>query len=52
MSCTAPAGRSSSSDVRMDNPLCEAFVDAASRPGIPLTDDFNGTSQEGVGYYQ
>jgi choline dehydrogenase len=39
-------------DVRMDNPLCEAFVKSAVAAGIPFTRDFNGPSQEGVGYYQ
>ncbi len=39
-------------DVRMDNPLCEAFIKSAIAAGIPLTRDFNGPSQEGVGYYQ
>ena len=40
------------SDVRMDNPLCAAFLQSAMAEGIPLTRDFNGPSQEGVGYYQ
>ena len=39
-------------DVRMHNPLCEAFIQSAVAEGIPLTRDFNGPSQEGVGYYQ
>jgi choline dehydrogenase len=40
------------SDVKMDNPICEAFVQSCIADGIPLTDDFNGVSQEGAGYYQ
>ena len=40
------------SDVRMDNPLCEAYIEASVAAGIPHTDDFNGASQEGAGYYQ
>ena len=40
------------SDVRMDNPICDAFVASAVAAGIPATRDFNGPSQEGVGYYQ
>ncbi|MEL6374562.1 MAG: choline dehydrogenase [Pseudomonadota bacterium] len=40
------------SDVRMDNPLCDAFIEACVAEGIPRTDDFNGPDQEGVGYYQ
>ncbi len=40
------------SDVHMDNPVCEAFVQSCIAEGIPHTTDFNGPSQEGVGYYQ
>jgi choline dehydrogenase len=32
--------------------LCETFLAAAAQSGIPLTDDFNGTVQDGAGYYQ
>ncbi len=32
--------------------LCNALIAAGQGLGLPLTDDFNGTSQEGVGYYQ
>jgi choline dehydrogenase len=39
-------------DVRMENPLCEAFRQSCIADGIPATNDFNGASQEGVGYYQ
>ena len=39
-------------DVRMENPLCEAFIKSAVAAGVPFTRDFNGASQEGVGYYQ
>jgi choline dehydrogenase len=31
--------------------LCEAYIKAATEVGIPRTEDFNGASQEGVGYY-
>ncbi len=34
------------------HPLCDAFIDAAKQAGFPETDDFNGASQEGAGYYQ
>src|SRR6185312_7941131 len=34
------------------HPLCEAFAAAAEQAGFPRTDDFNGASQEGAGYYQ
>ena len=40
------------SDVHMDNPVCDAFVKSCVAEGIPFTRDFNGPSQEGVGYYQ
>jgi choline dehydrogenase len=40
------------SDLRMTNPVCEAFVKSCVAQGIPFTRDFNGPSQEGVGYYQ
>ncbi len=33
------------------NPLMKAFVDAAQQAGYPLTPDFNGGTQEGIGYY-
>lgn len=32
--------------------LIEAVIGAAEALGVPRTDDFNGPSQEGVGYYQ
>jgi choline dehydrogenase-like flavoprotein len=31
---------------------CEAFIEAAVEAGMPLNDDFNGASQDGVGWYQ
>jgi choline dehydrogenase len=40
------------SDVRMHNPLCEAYIAASAEAGVPRTRDFNGKSQAGVGYYQ
>jgi choline dehydrogenase-like flavoprotein len=33
-------------------PICEAFFRAGQELGIPFNPDFNGASQEGVGYYQ
>jgi choline dehydrogenase len=32
--------------------LCDAFIAAAQRLGIPRNDDFNGLTQEGTGYYR
>jgi choline dehydrogenase len=40
------------SDPRYQNPLSPVFVEAAHQAGLPLTDDFNGERQEGVGWYQ
>ena len=40
------------SNLKERNPLCEAFIESAVEAGIPRNDDFNGASQEGVGYYQ
>jgi len=40
------------SDCRNFYPLNERFLQAAEQAGFPLTDDFNGAEQEGVGYYQ
>lgn len=44
-------GPLSVSDVET-HPLCEAFITAAEQAGHPRNDDFNGTTQEGAGYYQ
>lgn len=40
------------SDGRHRHPLSVAFVKAAMEAGVPYSEDFNGASQEGVGYYQ
>ncbi|WP_063771659.1 GMC family oxidoreductase [Cupriavidus necator] len=34
------------------HPASQAFVEAATRIGIPRNEDFNGVTQEGVGYLQ
>lgn len=39
-------------DLRVKNPLSVAFVAAAKQAGHYYNSDFNGVSQEGVGYYQ
>jgi choline dehydrogenase len=31
---------------------CQAFIEASLEAGIPLNEDFNGTEQDGVGWYQ
>jgi choline dehydrogenase len=40
------------SDVCEPHPLCEAFIAAGKECGFPRNDDFNGSSQEGIGYFQ
>jgi choline dehydrogenase len=45
-------GPLSVSDVSEGHPLCDAFIDACEEAGLPRTDDFNGASQEGAGYFQ
>jgi len=40
------------SNLRYKNDLSEKFIDAARELQLPITDDFNGTTQEGIGYYQ
>jgi choline dehydrogenase len=37
---------------RSSLPICEAFFKAAEQAGIPRNDDFNGASQDGIGFYQ
>ena len=34
------------------HPICEAFIKSAIELGFPRNDDFNGASQDGVGYHQ
>ena len=40
------------SDIIAKHELVEALIGAGSELGIPRNDDFNGATQEGVGYYQ
>jgi len=39
-------------DIDWQHPLCEAFIEGATQLGIPRNPDYNGLSQEGVGYFQ
>ncbi len=39
-------------DLRSPNKYLQAFVDAGREAGYPVTDDFNGAEQEGVGPFQ
>ena len=45
-------GPLSVSDVSEPHPLCDAFITACEQAGHPRTDDFNGASQEGAGFFQ
>jgi choline dehydrogenase len=40
------------SDIPVRHPLVDALIASANALGIPRNDDFNGATQEGVGYYQ
>ena len=40
------------SDCRYRHPLGYAFLRGAQQAGLPYNDDFNGETQEGVGFYQ
>ncbi len=40
------------SEIRPRHPLVDAFIESAERCGIPRNEDFNGSAQEGAGYYQ
>ena len=40
------------SDARFHHPLCYAGLRAAQEAGYPYNDDFNGATQQGVGFYQ
>ena len=40
------------SDLRYKNPLSEVFLEAARELQLPFNPDFNGETQEGMGYYQ
>jgi len=40
------------SDGRSRNVMMPAFIEAARQAGLDANDDFNGASQDGVGYYQ
>jgi len=40
------------SDIREPHELIEAIIRGANELGVPRNDDFNGATQEGVGYYQ
>ncbi|HVS75398.1 MAG TPA: choline dehydrogenase [Steroidobacteraceae bacterium] len=39
-------------DLRFRNPLSAVFVEAGAACGLPRNSDFNGSQQEGIGFYQ
>ena len=39
-------------DLGLPNPVAQCFIDAGVQAGLPLNNDFNGATQEGVGWYQ
>ena len=45
-------GRYVIEDLDWPHPLCEAFMEGAVQNGIPRNPDYNGESQEGVGFFQ
>jgi len=45
-------GPLSVSNMRLQRPICDAWVAAAQDAGYPFNPDYNGASQEGVGYFQ
>ena len=45
-------GPLSVSDMRLRRPICDAWVAAAQASGYPFNPDYNGATQEGVGYFQ
>ncbi|MEQ8604796.1 MAG: choline dehydrogenase [Marivibrio sp.] len=45
-------GPLSVSNMRLQRPVCDAWVAAAQAAGYPFNPDYNGATQEGVGYFQ
>ncbi|MEM6618834.1 MAG: GMC family oxidoreductase N-terminal domain-containing protein [Pseudomonadota bacterium] len=46
------AGRLVVDDPATPHPLCDRIIRAAWSAGLPASDDFNGATQEGAGWYQ
>ena len=40
------------SNMRFQRPICDDFIRAVNSLDVPLNDDINGATQEGVGYFQ
>ena len=45
-------GPLSVSNMRLQRPICDAWIAAAQAAGYPFNPDYNGATQEGVGYFQ
>ncbi len=45
-------GPLSVANARLSRPICDSWVEAAQAAGYPFNPDYNGESQEGVGYFQ
>ena len=45
-------GPLSVSNMRLSRPICDAWVAAAQNAGYKFNTDYNGATQEGVGYFQ
>lgn len=45
-------GPLSVTNARLSRPICDSWVEAAQAAGYPFNPDYNGESQEGVGYFQ
>ena len=45
-------GELSVSNMRLQRPICDAWVAAAQTAGYAFNPDYNGAEQEGVGYFQ
>lgn len=39
-------------DIDWIHPICEAFIEGAQQFGMPRNPDYNGRTQQGVGYFQ
>ena len=46
------SGPLSVTDMRLQRPICDAWVEAAQNAGYEFNEDYNGKKQEGVGYFQ
>ncbi len=45
-------GPLSVSNMRLSRPICDSWIAAAQNAGYPYNNDYNGATQEGVGYFQ